>query len=590
MGKPHPQANRRDTVRSALESSFQIRQAQGRSASQLNPIEPMLELGPVASQSAAPKWGAAAIVVLLGGLGFALHDRMSDGDSSWTRWEKHELSGVVLGQSPESPATVVPARAETQGSTGAAPAWAKTPQKRPQVPVQGDIKLVSDMVETESADPFSAPARSAPAQVPENPQASPLPTQLPAQAGGRVVFSGDQAPAPGAVPQRQSVQTGHQAARQMGGATAQAGKGRVNAPPQHPLDLTLPVQEKPARSQGPHSGRPAQELRTVQQAGAVEEIPNLDFPEPQSLNQFESAQPVEFAPRDAVEMPSRSGFSSPTEHGLAPASLESDLPSLDEIPSLPGEQGEDQFNSGFESQPTPANPAVNEFNSAPMQNDLPAFSNQPSMPEPTYTQPQPTFTQPEPTFSQPGSPLSPVNQPIPQATPQRLMQPVQPVAVPQVTVKEDEIHKVEAGENYWTISRRYYGTARFFSALAEYNKHRIPAPDKMKPGMYVLVPDVEVLHQSYPQLTGGGPRDPNENAPPGFFVDAAGQPCYRVGKGETLSDIAQGTLGRSSRWVQIHNMNSDQLVDGRPLKIGTVLRLPADASQVVRAPTDSDIR
>lgn len=158
-------------------------------------------------------------------------------------------------------------------------------------------------------------------------------------------------------------------------------------------------------------------------------------------------------------------------------------------------------------------------------------------------------------------------------------------------VSEEEVYEVQPGDNYWTISRRFYGTARFFAALAEHNKHRIERADRMKPGMYVLVPDVEVLHAQYPALTGGGGQEKSaEEQLPGFFVDENGQPSYRVDKGDTLGDIAQRHLGRTSRWVQVYGMNKDRIPDPNALTIGTVLRLPSDACQVVLAPAEGEIR
>ena len=55
---------------------------------------------------------------------------------------------------------------------------------------------------------------------------------------------------------------------------------------------------------------------------------------------------------------------------------------------------------------------------------------------------------------------------------------------------------------------------------------------------------------------------------------------YRVGSTDTLSSIARNHLGRSSRWVQIYQMNRDILKDGNTLSVGATLKLPGDASQV----------
>lgn len=166
---------------------------------------------------------------------------------------------------------------------------------------------------------------------------------------------------------------------------------------------------------------------------------------------------------------------------------------------------------------------------------------------------------------------------------------------PTEEISAEQVHEVQPGENYWTISRQHYGAGRYFSALAEYNRHRIPHPERMKPGMIVLIPDARVLYDRYPSLTNGPPEgvsdpDASDRNRFGFFIDENGQPMYRVDQGDTLGEIAQKHLGRSSRWVQIHGMNRDQLPDAGTLKIGMVLRLPRDASQVVLAPDDVTVR
>jgi nucleoid-associated protein YgaU len=155
-----------------------------------------------------------------------------------------------------------------------------------------------------------------------------------------------------------------------------------------------------------------------------------------------------------------------------------------------------------------------------------------------------------------------------------------------LAASEDEvsIHVVKSGDSFWTISRQHYGAGRYFNALAAYNQARIPNPQTIRPGMKVMVPDAAVLQQRYPQLTGGtySPGQTDQSAPSGLFIER-GQPMYRVGKGDTLTDIAHQHLGRASRWIQIYGMNQGQLTNGASLKTGMVLRLPADASQVTAA-------
>ena len=126
-----------------------------------------------------------------------------------------------------------------------------------------------------------------------------------------------------------------------------------------------------------------------------------------------------------------------------------------------------------------------------------------------------------------------------------------------------------------------------------HNQNVIPDPKRMKPGVAIATPDVGLLEQKYaefipksaaadstPSVTTTQSRKSDDAGPAGYFVAADGSPMYGIGDQDTLSDIAKSHLGRSSRWVQILEMNRSVLRDGNELKIGTVLRLPADASRV----------
>ncbi|MEZ6132173.1 MAG: LysM peptidoglycan-binding domain-containing protein [Planctomycetaceae bacterium] len=153
--------------------------------------------------------------------------------------------------------------------------------------------------------------------------------------------------------------------------------------------------------------------------------------------------------------------------------------------------------------------------------------------------------------------------------------------VSQTTV-ECDVCEVQPDDNYWTISRRAYGTARYFSSLALYNQQRIPDPKKLRPGMKVLIPAPQILEQKYPELFED--QQPAVTQPRGFFLQADGTPAYRVGERETLSEISQKHLGRASRWIQIYRMNQNILKDPNILKPGTVIALPNDANDVHLVP------
>ena len=161
-----------------------------------------------------------------------------------------------------------------------------------------------------------------------------------------------------------------------------------------------------------------------------------------------------------------------------------------------------------------------------------------------------------------------------------------------------DTYNIEPNDNFWTISRKKYGTGRYFMALSQHNLKVIPDPQKMKPGVTIATPPAAELERTYSTLIPqAAPAEPvlagsvqparstssttaNKDEVPGFFVSADGVPMYRVGQEDTLSVISQRHLGRSSRWVQVFEMNREILTDGNSLKLGTVLRLPGDASRV----------
>ncbi len=163
------------------------------------------------------------------------------------------------------------------------------------------------------------------------------------------------------------------------------------------------------------------------------------------------------------------------------------------------------------------------------------------------------------------------------------------VTPPQQTVQqvsgiseECDICEVQPNDNYWRISQRVYGTARYFSSLALYNRQRIPDPKKLRPGMKVMIPEPKLLEQKYPEFFKDKNAAPKQ--PEGYFLSNDGSPAYRIGAQETLSEISQKHLGRASRWIQIYRMNQHILKDPNKLKPGTVIALPDDATSVHLAP------
>jgi nucleoid-associated protein YgaU len=182
---------------------------------------------------------------------------------------------------------------------------------------------------------------------------------------------------------------------------------------------------------------------------------------------------------------------------------------------------------------------------------------------------------------------------------------------------ESDSYRVQPDDNFWKISRKLYGTARYYQALMRYNQERVPDPQKLRPGTQILTPPAAVLEQRFPDLIEKSPssasasgvgidrsarrpgfeqpspaddidekseRNSTDAGAAGYFYGPSGEPMYKIGPDDTLTGIAQRHLGRASRWTEIYEKNQDVLQSPDNLTLGTVIRLPADASRVGLAP------
>ncbi len=169
---------------------------------------------------------------------------------------------------------------------------------------------------------------------------------------------------------------------------------------------------------------------------------------------------------------------------------------------------------------------------------------------------------------------------------------------------EPALHTVLPGENFWTISKLYYRSSRYYQALHAANRNQVPDIRKLYVGTVLRIPPPETLDRALiappgrPSATDGPavsrasrraeptdeivlsrpirpqiPREEDE-APA-----APRRPTYRVkSNNETLRSIARDTLDDSRRYREILNLNRDTIDDPRAvLAPGMTLTLPEDA-------------
>lgn len=188
-----------------------------------------------------------------------------------------------------------------------------------------------------------------------------------------------------------------------------------------------------------------------------------------------------------------------------------------------------------------------------------------------------------------------------------------PVAAAAVPISAESFqveHVVQSGENFWTISKLYYGSGRFYKALWKANARTVQAPDALVVGNTIVVPPPESLDRTLIDPPGGNiasngrstVRDPSArrtvqgadgsmNLPVGrsralaesvaTLEPETPRPSHIVRDGETLRSIARDRLGNSRRESEIRQLNLDVIPDDQ-LVVGQRLRLPNDATATQR--------
>lgn len=128
---------------------------------------------------------------------------------------------------------------------------------------------------------------------------------------------------------------------------------------------------------------------------------------------------------------------------------------------------------------------------------------------------------------------------------------------------EFKTHRVEPGESLWKISERYYGFGKHFEHIWKANQDKLPTPQSfLSVGSEIRIPP-KPLTVSQPELGIGDSTD-----------------VYVVQAGDTLSSIAEQTLGSSTLWLMLYNANRETVPDPHRLSVGLKLRMPPPVAPV----------
>jgi hypothetical protein len=89
--------------------------------------------------------------------------------------------------------------------------------------------------------------------------------------------------------------------------------------------------------------------------------------------------------------------------------------------------------------------------------------------------------------------------------------------------KNPYMHTVKSGENFWTISKLYYRSGRYYMALWSANKKQVSAPDRLAVGDKIIIPRADQLDPEMilPAPAPSGVPFPVEISTPGETIPAA---------------------------------------------------------------------
>ncbi len=125
-----------------------------------------------------------------------------------------------------------------------------------------------------------------------------------------------------------------------------------------------------------------------------------------------------------------------------------------------------------------------------------------------------------------------------------------------------ETHRVQPGDSFALLAKRYYGSEQFTPFLIRSNP-QITNPASLHPGQIIKIPAASQ------KATSSATREVERPT-------STTARTYRVQPGDSFYKIAAKLLGDSSRWNELFELNRD-LVKGDPkrLKVGAEIQLPA---------------
>ena len=145
---------------------------------------------------------------------------------------------------------------------------------------------------------------------------------------------------------------------------------------------------------------------------------------------------------------------------------------------------------------------------------------------------------------------------------------VVPEPVEYIAIEDDRVageatyYTIQKGDVLSKISQRFYGTTTKWKTIHEANMDVIPDPNRLTLGTEIVIPDIAA------PPAGPAPAEPR------VTTESTGARTHTVGRGETLTSIANAYYGDGTQWRRIYEANKSKIPDPNRIKVGTTLTIP----------------
>lgn len=150
---------------------------------------------------------------------------------------------------------------------------------------------------------------------------------------------------------------------------------------------------------------------------------------------------------------------------------------------------------------------------------------------------------------------------------------------------KDLIHKVEHGDNLFTLAKRYYDDPKQWMKIYNANVDVIYDRNSLPVGKELIIPEARVIDTIYSKDT----TSLEEITSIPQSKRRVDEKRHIVRQGDTLYKLSRQYYGNTENWILIYNANKGRLGDNNTLYVGQELTIP-DTKALAQGPKRNDLK